>query len=114
MELLKDEKLRCYSIGTELRLKQNKLNVIRVESSDRFDAMNMIISNWLRRNYSTEKFGPPTWKMLVEAVRARTGGNNPALAEKIAKAHPSPVSYCHVGRRRIMIIAIFIPHAESR
>ena len=50
--------------------------------------MEKVISNWLRGNYDTKMFGPLTWKMLVDAVDARTGGNNAALAQKIARAHP--------------------------
>ena len=50
--------------------------------------MEKIILNWLRGNYDTEMHGPPTWEMLVEAVRAPNGGNNRALADKIAEAHP--------------------------
>ena len=106
MELLKDEEAHCYKIGTWLKFTQNQLDAIRTQSSDHADAMGKIISSWLRGNYDTEMFGPPTWKMLVDAVRAPTGGNNTALAEKIAKAHPhllqaSPVriSYSHAARR---------------
>ena len=39
--------------------------------------------------FQVEKFGKPTWKRLVEAVEDKVGGNNPALAQKIAKDHPS-------------------------
>ena len=61
--------------------------------------------NWLRGNYDTEMHGPPTWKMLVEAVRAPTGGNNTALAKRIARDHPhtpraSPVSYSQAGKQQ--------------
>lgn len=43
---------------------------------------------WLRRAHNEKKFGPPTWKRLVQAIAARAGGNNTALAMKIAKDHP--------------------------
>ena len=39
--------------------------------------------------FQVEKFGKPTWKRLVEAVEDKVGGNNPALAQKIAKDHSS-------------------------
>ena len=62
--------------------------------------MEKIITDWLNENYNTEMFGPPTWEMLVKAVRAPTGGNNNALANKIAKAHKKkPVSCSHAGRK---------------
>ena len=36
-----------------------------------------------------ERFGKPTWRRLVEAVQDPAGGNNLALAQKIAQDHPS-------------------------
>ena len=39
------------------------------------------------------RFGKPTWKRLVEAVEDCVGGNNPALAQEIARNHPSVLSY---------------------
>ena len=36
-----------------------------------------------------EKFGKPTWRRLVEAVKDPVGGNNCALAQKIATDHPT-------------------------
>ena len=35
-----------------------------------------------------ERFGEPTWRRLVEAVEDEVGGNNSALAQKIARQHP--------------------------
>lgn len=35
-----------------------------------------------------ERFGKPTWRKLVKAVEEHAGGNNRALAEKIASNHP--------------------------
>ena len=35
-----------------------------------------------------EKFKKPTWRRLVEAVEDKVGGNNPALAQAIAREHP--------------------------
>ena len=34
-----------------------------------------------------ERFGKPTWRRLVEAVKDDMGGSNPALAQAIAKHH---------------------------
>ena len=36
-----------------------------------------------------EKFGKPTWKSLAKAVEDKVGGNNSAMAQKIAREHPS-------------------------
>ena len=97
IKLLKDVQARCYSIGTWLKLTPSQLEAIRKESPDYATGMEKVISNWLKRNYNTDMHGPPTWEMLVEAVRAPTGGNNKALAEKIAKA-ASNVSI-HVNKK---------------
>jgi len=35
-----------------------------------------------------ERFGMPTWRRLVEAVEDHVGGNNRALAQRIAREHP--------------------------
>ena len=42
---------------------------------------------WLTRSYNVEKFGEPTWKQLVDAVRDPAGGANVALAREIARKH---------------------------
>ena len=34
------------------------------------------------------RFKKPTWRRLVEAVKDDVGGNNPALAQRIAREHP--------------------------
>ena len=36
-----------------------------------------------------DKFGKPTWRRLVEAVKDDVGGKNPALAQIIARKHPA-------------------------
>ena len=79
--------MNCYKIGTCLHLRQNDLDCIKRRNDDFIDAMTEIISNWLKLNYNHRTFGKPTWKALVDAVRSPIGGNNTALAEKIAKRH---------------------------
>ena len=98
IELLKDETAYCYKIGTWLKFTPSQLDAIKAQSADHADAMGRIISSWLKGNCNTEIHGPPTWEKLVAAVRAPTGGNNNALADKIAKARPSLVSCSHADR----------------
>ena len=45
------------------------------------------LTHWLKRNYDTKKYGPPTWRMLVAAVDNSSGGNDSALALDIAEKH---------------------------
>ena len=52
-------------------------------------SMDDAILNWLQRAHNEDKHGPPTWRKLVQAIAAKAGGNNVALARTIAEAHPS-------------------------
>ena len=72
-----------------MKLTQNLLDAIRVQTPDDAEAMLKIINKWLWWDYDTRTHGPPTWKMLADAVRARTGGNNANLADKIGRLHPA-------------------------
>ena len=55
-----------------------------------------MVTDWLEKNYNVKKFGPPTWKSLVDAAGHPAGGANMALAEKIAKSHKASSRYIHV------------------
>ena len=46
-----------------------------------------VLVKWLQKCYNYQKFGSPTWRMLVKAVSDPAGGNNNALAERIAKKY---------------------------
>ena len=50
---------------------------------------------WLKENYNTARFGHPSWRTLVEAVK----GMNKALAIEIANSHRGEakghVARCH-------------------
>ena len=71
-----------------LKLKPSVLDGIRKEKLDNAETMRKIVDSWLiRKLYNTEKFGPPTWKAIVEAVEHSGGGNHKALAIEIAKRH---------------------------
>ena len=47
-----------------------------------------MVGEWFKKKYNVDKFGPPCWQMVVEAVRHPAGGDNPSLAEHIAKQFP--------------------------
>ena len=56
--------------------------------------MDEVIMEWLKKNYDVNKYKPPTWKALVDAVEHPAGGNNRAEAEKIASRHRPSESSC--------------------
>ena len=67
------------------------MDKIENETKDLSTSLRKVISNWLRKNYNVQRFGEPTWKGLVEAVAASNGGNNIALAQRIAADHQGTV-----------------------
>lgn len=82
-----------YELGRSLRLKIAELDHVRDKSSsihnDDEKALQDVLLLWLNRKFNVGKFGPPTWRMLVEAVDKKTGGNNHELAKDIASRHPA-------------------------
>ena len=51
------------------------------------ECLRTVLEKWLKRSYNTQKHGLPTWRKLVGAVANDNGGDNPALAETVAKNH---------------------------
>ena len=78
-----------YPLGQSLRLNIVDLKGIRDAYPNADQALEEVILLWLDKKYNVEKFGKPTWRMLVEAVDRKRGGNNHELAKKIATKHPS-------------------------
>ena len=79
-----------------LRLSNDDLKAIREaypDASKADQALRYVLLQWLKQKYEVEEFGPPTWRMLVEAVDKETGGNNHELAKEIAHNHPATGVY---------------------
>ena len=80
---------RYYQFGTELGLPLREMETIqKTFQLDIAQAFSTVLTRWLRHSYDVKKYGPPTWRRLVEAVDSPAGGNNHALAKKIAEHHP--------------------------
>ena len=79
-----------FALGQSLRLRTADLKSV-VEAypseSDARQALSDTLELWLKQQYNVERFGLPTWRMLVEAVDREGGGNNHELAKKIASNH---------------------------
>ena len=92
MEEVSDIKSMYFALGRSLRLRNDDIGAIRKDypnESDHDQALNDVLLLWLKKEYNVERFGPPTWRMLVEAVNKRSGGNNYELAKQIALNHPA-------------------------
>ena len=73
------------SIGEALRLSPDLLEKIAADKRDSKTCLKTVLTKWLRKEYNTSRFGHPSWNLLVEAVAHPDGGDNRALAEKIAQ-----------------------------
>ena len=92
MEEVLDIKSMYSTLGRSLRLRNDDIGAIRKKypnESDHEQALADLLLLWLKKEYNVESFGPPTWRMLVEAVNKKTGGNNYELAKQIALNHPA-------------------------
>ena len=88
-----------YPLGQSLRLNIADLRKIRDKypsKSDAKQALEEVLLLWLDKKYDAENFGPPTWRMLVEAVERKGGGNNNELAKEIASRHPTGYRLHHL------------------
>ena len=74
-------------LGKALRLRLPVLDLIEADRQDSESRLVQVLSQWLQQAYNTERFGPPSWKVLVSAVAHPFGGNNYALAQQIAHRH---------------------------
>ena len=85
------------SIGVALRLKSDVLDSIdTLHRGNARACLDLVVNEWLKRNYNVSKFGEPTWQRLVEVVGHPAGGANAALASEIARKHKAggmPISY---------------------
>ena len=79
-------KANYYQLGIGLGLPPGELLAIRKGTQDIEVAFSDVLLAWLRQRYNVDRFGPPTWRKLVEVVDSQT---NPALATDIAARHPA-------------------------
>ena len=76
-------------IGIILGLSHNYLNSLEEEDFD--ERIRGVASKWLKGQQS-KQFGAPSWKKLVGAIGARTGGNDAVHAKVIADQHRDPAA----------------------
>ena len=92
-ELASFDKTRYCNIGTGLRLRTAELDSIESSCQQNHEkALRKVVTAWLQKHYNVDKFGPPTWQMLVKGVHSPAGGNDYTLAKKIASNHPASAS----------------------
>jgi len=76
---------RWRDVGIALRVKSDTLDSIETKwSNDPCRCLELMVTEWLKRNYNLKRFGEPTWQKLVDVVNSPAGGANRALAIDIA------------------------------
>ena len=86
--------IRWKHIGLALRLDPAQLDLIEMENRKADDCLTKVLHLWLMRAYNSERFGEPSWTLLARAVGHPAGGNNRALAERIAEKYRGSGLYC--------------------
>ena len=82
-------------IGLALRLSWNLLEKIHCENHGATEnCLRDVLTQWLKKACDTSVFGHPSWKLIVEAVAHPAGGNDCALADKIAKKYNGQCCVC--------------------
>ena len=78
-----------YQFGIELGLPLREMDAVqKAFRQDIPQTFTEVLKIFLEHRYNIQKYGPPTWRKLVEAVDSPAGGNNHVLAKKIAEHHP--------------------------
>ena len=78
---------RTYSFANLLSIPIYIINFIQNDHSNTLYFLREVLTHWLNRNYDTQKYGVPSWRLLCAAAASPIGGADPALAEKIASDH---------------------------
>ena len=75
-------------VGMVLGLKPALLSRIQADHpGDVKECLTEALTEWLNKSYNVSCFVPPSWKLVVAAVADPAGGNDHALAERIALKH---------------------------
>ena len=75
----------CFALHLPILLEETIRKENQVDGCNR--CLRMVLRKWLQKSYNYQRYGLPTWRMLVTAVGDPAGGNDIALAEAIAKKH---------------------------
>ena len=82
--------------GGALNIAQGTLNRIEAEKSTNGERLSETVEELLKMNYDTRTHGPPSWRLIVQALGHRNGGGDTNLALEVAKAHSTAGSKTHI------------------
>ena len=78
---------KWYRFGKALYLTPEKLNLLKTAQRDPKDCLSDSLLEFLKKNYDWEKYGVPSWRLIVIALAHKSGGDDTALALRVAKNH---------------------------
>ena len=70
-------------MGRALRLHPDLLNRIGADHSDVTSCLEGVLTEWLKREYDTTRFGLPSWELLVTAVAHPAGGKDTPWLDRL-------------------------------
>ena len=79
--------------GGALKIDEKVLRKIAAEKKDDpGECLHETLHEFLKMNYDTKAHGQPSWRLIVQAVAHRNGGNDKGLALDIAHNHSTTKS----------------------
>ena len=76
------------SFAIQLGLLYSQTEAIQREHHKPAECLNNVLSEWLKGNYNKARHGHQSWRKVCKATANTAGGNNMALAIKLAEEHP--------------------------
>jgi len=96
-------------IALALRLLPSiKSLIAKKHHNDPQDCLLAVVEEWLKGLHNVQKYGHPSWRVLVQAVAHPAGGANPALAHSIATEHPGN-HHSHVTESPVVSYVLVSP-----
>ena len=83
-----DSRKKWFDLCLALRVSVDELAAIDLNHhGDPSACLRQGLTHWLQGHYDVKKYGPPTWRLLVDAVANSAGGDDYALAWEIKRCH---------------------------
>lgn len=97
-----------------LRIPQAKLSTIKATPGNNPEGcLKATLIEFLKKNYNTEMYGEPSWRLIVIAVAKRAGGDNVDLALKIAQNHPTTSRSSLQGEWVLLKCELSVKHSQT-
>ena len=94
---LQDITSQWKSFGRALHINPSRLEEIKLDNKESAkECLSKTLREFLKKNYDWDKYGEPSWRLIVRAVADRAGGNNPGLASELAEKYRTGEIFTYV------------------